>query len=133
MAYFDKKDYKNSSAELEIALKLDPAIFTRGSSAAGVAAHVLSSADRARFCMEMAKTYARQGNIGEMLHSLSVASEAGLDLIPEMSKDKVLAEFKDDPRVLLIVHNSKAMKAGQEGLTEVGRAAAAPPAASTVE
>ena len=133
VAYFDKKDYKNSSAELEMALKLDPAIFTRGSSAAGVAAHVLSSGDRARFCMEMAKTYARQGNIGEMLHSLSVASEAGMDVLPEMSKDKDLAEYKDDPRVLLIVRNAKAMKAGQEGLTEVGTVPAAPPASSAVE
>ena len=135
VAYFDKKDYKSSSAELEIALKLDPEIFTRGSSSAGVAAHVLSSGDRARFCIEMAKTYARQGNIAEMLHSLSVASEAGMDLIPEMSKDKVLAEYTTDPRVLLIVHNSKAMKSGEEGITEVTPAPApAPhPAASAVE
>ena len=49
-----------------------------------------------------------------MLHSLSMASEAGVDVIAEMSKDKELAEYKDDPRVLLLVQNAKALKAGQE-------------------
>jgi tetratricopeptide (TPR) repeat protein len=131
VAYFDRKDYKNSSAELQEALTLDPGIFTRSSGAAGVSAHVLSSADRARFCMEMAKSYARQGNIGEMLHSLSVASEAGLDLIPEMTKDKTLAEYVNDPRVLLIVHNAAAMRAGKEGMTEAsGTAPASQPSAA---
>ena len=125
VAYFDKKDYKNSSAELQMALALDPQIFTRSSGAAGVSAHVLSAEDRARFCMEMAKSYARQGNIGEMLHSLSVASEAGFDIVPEMSKDKVLAEFVNDPRVLLIVHNAEAMRSGKEGMTEASGAAPA--------
>jgi tetratricopeptide (TPR) repeat protein len=128
VAYFDKKDYKNSSAELQTALTLDPAIFTRSSGSAGVSAHVLSAQDRARFCMEMAKSYARQGNISEMLHSLSVASEAGIDLIPEMSKDKVLAEFVADPRVQLIAHNAAAMRSGKEGMTEAsGQAPAAQP------
>jgi tetratricopeptide (TPR) repeat protein len=127
VAYFDKKDYKNSSAELQTALALDPSIFTRSSGSAGVSAHVLSAQDRARFCMEMAKSYARQGNIGEMLHSLSVASEAGIDLLPEMAKDKTLAEYVNDPRVVLIAHNAAAMRAGKEGVTET---AGQPPAAA---
>jgi tetratricopeptide (TPR) repeat protein len=118
VAYFDRKDYKSSSSELEIAMRIDPQIFTRSSGSAGVSAHVLSSGDRARFCLEMAKSYARQGNVAEMLHSLSVASEAGMDIMPEMNKDKALAEFKEDPRVLLIVHNANAMRAGKEAPVE---------------
>jgi tetratricopeptide (TPR) repeat protein len=112
MAYFDKKDSKNSSIELAIALKLDPDVFARASTS-GVAAQVLSPEDRARFCLEMAKTYARQGNEKEMLHSLSMASEAGMDLTVELPKDKVLAVFKNDPRVLIIIETARALKTGQ--------------------
>jgi tetratricopeptide (TPR) repeat protein len=111
MAYFDSKDFKNSRKELAIALKLDPDVFMKSSSA-GVSAHVLSPEDRAQFCIEMAKTYLLAGNEAEMMQSLSKASEAGADLIAEMSKDKELAKYKDDPRVLVLVQNAKALKDG---------------------
>lgn len=119
MAYFDAKDFKNSRKEFAVALKLDPDVFMR-SSAAGVSAHVLSPEDRAQFCIEMAKTYARAGNEIEMMHSLSKASEAGANLIAEMSKDKELARYKDDPRILVLVHNAKALRAGGTGLAQLG-------------
>ena len=119
MAYFDSKDYKNSRKEFAAALKLDPDVF-RKSSSAGVSAHVLSPEDRAQFCIEMAKTYARAGNEIEMMHSLSMASEAGADLISEMGKDKVLAQYKNDPRILVLVQNAKAIRAGGTGLAQLG-------------
>jgi tetratricopeptide (TPR) repeat protein len=118
MAYFDSKDFKNARKELAIALKLDPDVFKKTSSA-GVSAHVLSPEDRAQFCIEMAKTYALAGDEAEMMHSLSMASEAGANLIAEMSKDKELARYKDDPRVLVLVQNAKALKAGT-GLARLG-------------
>jgi tetratricopeptide (TPR) repeat protein len=119
MAYFDSKDFKNSRRELAAALKLDPDVFKKTSSS-GVSAHVLSPEDRAQFCIEMAKTYARAGDESEMMHSLSMASEAGANLIAEMSKDKELARYKDDPRVLVLVQNAKALKAGGTGLAQLG-------------
>jgi tetratricopeptide (TPR) repeat protein len=118
MAYFDTKDFKNARKELAIALGLDPDIFKKSSSA-GISAHVLSPEDRAQFCIEMAKTYALAGDEAEMMHSLSMASEAGANLIAEMSKDKELARYKDDPRVLVLVQNAKALKAGT-GLAQLG-------------
>jgi tetratricopeptide (TPR) repeat protein len=124
MAYFDQKDYKKARAEIATALKLDPDIFQK-TSATGVSAHVLSPEDRARFCLEMAKTYAEQGNEAEMLHALSKASEAGINLISEMGKDKLLAAYRNDPRILILVQNAKALRSGQAGLTSVGAAAAA--------
>ena len=129
MAYFDRKDYKKARNEIGTALKLDPEIFQK-TSATGVSAHVLSPDDRARFCLEMAKTYAQDGNEAEMLHSLSKASEAGMDLMNEMGKDKLLAGYRNDPRVLILVQNAKALRTGQAGLTPVAAAAAAiqPPA-----
>jgi tetratricopeptide (TPR) repeat protein len=125
MAYFDSRDFKNSRKELATALRLDPEVFTHNSSA-GVSAHVLSPEDRAQFCIEMAKTYALAGNEAEMMHSLSMASEAGANLIAEMSKDKELARYKDDPRVLLLVQNAKALKAGGTGLAQLGTVPAIP-------
>ena len=127
MAYFDQKDYKKARQEIATALKLDPDIFRKNSST-GVSAHVLSPDDRARFCLEMAKTYAQDGNEVEMLHSLSMASEAGMDLLSEMSKDKLLAAYKQDPRVLVLVQNAKALHSHQTGLTPVGTAQAPLPA-----
>jgi tetratricopeptide (TPR) repeat protein len=118
MAYFDTRDFKDARKELAIALGLDPDIFKKSSSA-GISAHVLSPEDRAQFCIEMAKTYALAGDEAEMMHSLSMASEAGANLIAEMSKDKELARYKDDPRVLVLVQNAKALKAGT-GLAQLG-------------
>ncbi len=118
MAYFDQKDYKKARKEIATALKMDPEIFHKTSST-GISAHVLSPQDRARFCLEMAKTYAQDKNELEMLHSLSMASEAGMDLVTEMGKDKVLAAYKADPRVLILVQNAKALHSGQPGLASV--------------
>jgi tetratricopeptide (TPR) repeat protein len=125
MAYFDSKNFKNARKELTTALKLDPDVFTRNSSA-GVSAHVLSPEDRAQFCIEMAKMYAQAGNEKEMMHSLSMASEAGANLIAEMSKDKDLARYKDDPRVLVLVQNEKALRSGGTGLAQLGTAPSIP-------
>jgi tetratricopeptide (TPR) repeat protein len=119
MAYFDQRDYKKARKEISYALKLDPLIFKK-TSAAGVSAHVLSPEDRARFCLEMAKNYAEQGNEAEMLHSLSMAAEAGIDLTAEMAKDKLLSAYRNDPRVLILEQNAKALRARQVGTTEAG-------------
>ena len=124
MAYFDKKDYSSARKEIATAMRLDPGVFTRSGSA-GVSAHVLSSSDRAQFCLEMAKTYAQAGNELEMLHSLNMAGEAGADLTQEISKDKALAAYKQDPRVLMLIRNIKAMREGRP-VEEAGSVPAAP-------
>jgi tetratricopeptide (TPR) repeat protein len=120
MAYFDRKDYKKARQEMTTALKLDPEIFKTKTNSSGVAAHVLSPEDRARFCLEMAKMYALAGNDAEMIHALAVASENGMDLLAEMGKDKALAPLRSDPRVLILVQNQKALRSGQTGLAQVG-------------
>jgi len=132
MAYFDQKKYKDAHREIALALKMDPEIFMKKSSS-GVSAHVLSPEDRARFCLEMAKTYAQEGNEAEMLHSLSMAGEAGIDLMTEINKDKVLAAYKADPRVLILIQNANALRAGQVGLTQVGTAPPLKAAGTAVE
>jgi tetratricopeptide (TPR) repeat protein len=111
-AYIGVKDYSGARREIAVALQIDPRIFDRDVGFGGVAAHVLSSQDRARFSFEMARMYARSGMEDQMLHSLAVASEAGMDVQREMRKDLALAKFELDPRVVVLVRNAQELRAG---------------------
>jgi tetratricopeptide (TPR) repeat protein len=109
-AYFEVKDFHGARREIAAALELDPQVFdVQGTG--GVAAHVLSSHDLAEFSFEMAKMYARSGMTDQMLHALSKAAEAGMDVQIEMRKDPALAGFENDPRVTLLMHNALLLRA----------------------
>ncbi len=112
-AYFEKKDYESARHEITLAMKLDPEVFERRGASAGVAAHVLSSEDRARFSFEMARMYARSGMEEHMLHSLAMASEAGMDIQREMKDDPMLSKLVNDPRIIVMVHNARALRASR--------------------
>jgi tetratricopeptide (TPR) repeat protein len=121
-AYFGRKDYKGARQEMAAALAIDPKIFDREPSAGGIAAHVLTSEDRARFSFEMAKLYAQGGQEEQMLHSLAMASEAGMDVQREMQKDAVLAKYELDPRVVVLVHNAQALRVNRANANASGPA-----------
>jgi tetratricopeptide (TPR) repeat protein len=125
-AYFETKDFGGARKEMATALKLEPGIFDHEGSTGGVQAHVLTSHDRARFSFEMAKLYAQNGQIDKMLHSLAMASEEGMDIQREMSRDTTLVKFVDDPRVVVAVHNALMLKTGGApiSVSSVGGAAA---------
>jgi tetratricopeptide (TPR) repeat protein len=116
-AFFGRKDYKSASREMAAALKLDPGVFDSEPSSGGIEAHVLTSEDRARYCLEMAKLYAKDGREEQMLHSLAMASEAGMDVLREMRKDPDLAKFEMDSRVLVLAHNAQALRVSQPTTT----------------
>ena len=109
-AYFESKDYRGARREIAAALELDPEVFEQEGTG-GIAAHVLSSEDRARFSFEMAKMYARSDMVEQMLHSLATAAEAGMDVQREMEHDPVLAKYEMDSRVVVIVHNAQLLRA----------------------
>jgi tetratricopeptide (TPR) repeat protein len=109
-AYFDMKQFDSARKEFEIALKLDPEMFQRQRMAAGVTAHLLSPEDHARFCYEMARLYAKNGDETDMLQSLQMASEGGFDIASEMGHDAALSLYRKDPRVLLILQNARALR-----------------------
>lgn len=111
-AYFDKKDFKRARVEMATAVELDPHVF-ENKGTTGVSAHILSGSDRAKFCFEMAKMYAARGNEAAMIHSLTMASEGGFDVATEMMKDKTMAPFRGDPRVVSLIQNGLALKTGQ--------------------
>ena len=107
-AYFALKNYKAARTESAEALKLDPLVFQHNTGS-GVAAHILSVEDRARFNFEMARLYAEQGQEEEMLHALAVACENGFDIVHGMQKDLALAKYATDDRVKLMILNAAAL------------------------
>jgi tetratricopeptide (TPR) repeat protein len=117
-AYFEQKDFPNARRQFEVALRIDPEMASHDS-AAGVTAHMLSPEDRALYCFEMARLYAEHGDEISMMHYLTMASEAGLDLIGEMSSDKVLAPYRKDPRVVLLVKNAQALRSNPNAIADM--------------
>ena len=122
---------------MSAALKIDPHVFDRKEGTGGVAAHVLSSQDRARFSFEMAKLYAQNGLEEQMLHSLSMACEAGMNVQHEMHRDAVLAKYEMDQRVVVLVHNAEELRAGRAATASASGlanpATAMPPAKPVAE
>jgi tetratricopeptide (TPR) repeat protein len=129
---FEIKDYSKARHEIAAALELDPQVFEQQGTG-GVAAHVLSSQDRAQFYFEMAKMYAREGLEEQMLHSLATAAEAGMDVQTEMAKDPVMARFVLDPRVLVLVHNAELLRAGRAATVSASGMGTSPPSQPVVK
>jgi len=88
---------------------------------------MMNAGDRAIFCFQMAKVYARTGNEPEMLHQLQTASEAGMDVQREMAQDSDLARYVKDPRVAELVMVAKSLREGR--LVRGNVATILPPAA----
>jgi tetratricopeptide (TPR) repeat protein len=131
-SYFEMQDLRSARREMASALKLDPDIFDRQLGSGGVEAHVLTSEDRARFAYEMARMYARNKQMDQMLHSLAMASETGMDVQREMRRDTVMAEYENDPRVIVLVHNAQMVRNGHASTVRAsnsGNADAAKPLA----
>ena len=108
-AYFERKDFENARKQYEIALQIDPHMMEHHSSI-GVTARMLSPEDHARFCFELARLYAQHGDEATMFHFLTMASEAGFDVLGAMTYDGILGKYRKDPRVLLLVKNSHDMR-----------------------
>jgi tetratricopeptide (TPR) repeat protein len=108
-AYFEVQDYESGRRQLEKAVALDPKVFQKAGWA-GIEAHVISSADRGRYCFEMARLAARQGDDENVMQWLAKASETGFATREEMDKCKEFDGYRKDPRVSLAIHNARAMR-----------------------
>ncbi|MBN9615954.1 MAG: hypothetical protein BGO25_04445 [Acidobacteriales bacterium 59-55] len=116
--YFQTKDFDRARKEFNIALKLDPDMMLRRGGPGGITMRMLTPADHARFCYELARLYAENGNEEKMLHYLTTASEGGFDVMEAMRHDEILEKYRKDPRVLLLVHNAEALRTGHLSLAE---------------
>jgi tetratricopeptide (TPR) repeat protein len=114
-AYFEEKNYKRAREQFKIALQLDPDM-AHHDGAGGLTAHMLSPEDHARYCFEMARLYAELGDEINLLHYLTMASEGGFDIMSEMRADGVLAQYRKDPRVVLLVKNAHALRSGRASI-----------------
>jgi tetratricopeptide (TPR) repeat protein len=115
--YFQTKDFERARKEFAIALALDPDLMVHRGGPGGITMRMLSPADHARFCYELARLYAQHGDEADMLHYLTTASEGGFDVLEAMRHDDLLGQYRKDPRVLLLVHNAEAIRTGHMPLT----------------
>jgi tetratricopeptide (TPR) repeat protein len=116
-AYFEEKNYKDARQQLKIALRLDPEV-THRDGIGGLTAHMVSPEDHARYCFEMARLYADLGDETNMLHYLTMASEGGFDVIGEMRSDDMMAHYRKDPRVVMLVKNARALRSGRASIDD---------------
>jgi tetratricopeptide (TPR) repeat protein len=125
-AYFDEKRFDRALQEYDTALTLDPELMEHHT-ATGVSARMLSPADHAHYCFELAILFAHRGDEIQMMHYLTMASEGGYDIGTEMGSDAVLATYRKDPRVVTLERNAKAMREGRASLSAPGGFPALPP------
>jgi tetratricopeptide (TPR) repeat protein len=111
-AYFEEKNYKDARQQFKIALRLDPEV-AHHDGVGGLTAHLVSPEDHARYCFEMARLYSDLGDETNMLHYLTMASEGGFDVIGEMRSDDRMAQYRKDPRVVMLVKNAHALRSGR--------------------
>jgi tetratricopeptide (TPR) repeat protein len=116
-AYFAVKDYESARHEFEVAVKLDPDVFEHGGFG-GSLVHVLSADDRGRFAFEMARLAAAHGEVESMLHWLAQACEAGMDLRATMTGIKEFDPYVKDPRIAVIIRNTKALRNKELAVSE---------------
>jgi tetratricopeptide (TPR) repeat protein len=108
-AYFEEKNFERARQQFDIALTLDPDMM-KHNGASGVEAHMLSPADHAHYCFEIARLYAHRGDEENMLRYLTLSSEGGYDVLGSMGSDEVLAKYRKDPRVINLVRNAIALR-----------------------
>jgi len=124
-AYFEEKNFDKARQQFDIALTLDPDMMQHNG-ASGVEAHMLSPADHAHYCFEIARLYAHRGDETNMLRYLTLSSEGGFDVLGSMGSDEVLAKYRKDPRVISLVKNANALRNGKIAVADA-RSGGVPP------
>jgi tetratricopeptide (TPR) repeat protein len=105
-AYFAEKDYDHASREYQRAIQIDPEIFQRQSSGAGVSVRLVSSNDLGHFHYVMAQMYGQQGDLEHCRYYLSKANEEGYPIRYALH-DNEFAVLRKDPNFVNFVRSLK--------------------------
>ena len=109
-AYFATKDFGKAAEEYNIAMQIDPEIFTRQSTS-GVTAKLGSPEDRAKFHFTIAKVFAQHGDAENCVLYLRKAIEDGFPSIDDVYKEAEFKPILKDPRfVTLMASKPQAVK-----------------------
>lgn len=125
-SYFSQKDMESAQKEFQIALTLDPQMYEHRASG-GIATHVISANDRARFCFELARVYARSGETQTMYRYLAKAAEGGMDVSNAVKDDPVFRKYQKDPQLALLIRDTRAFLMAIESPASVPTPASAIP------
>ena len=105
-AYFAQKDYERASREYQRAVQIDPQIFQRQSSGAGVSVRLVSSNDLGHFHYVMAQMYGQQNNAERCRYYLAKANEEGYPIRYALH-DNEFAALRKDPNFITFVRSLK--------------------------
>lgn len=111
-AYFEVADYESARTEFAHALKLDPKVFDEAGWA-GLQAHVISTHDRGRFCVEMARLAALNRDDQGVLHWLAMAVSSDPEVVADMLHEAAFNQYRKDQRVLLLLQNARTLRSRQ--------------------
>jgi tetratricopeptide (TPR) repeat protein len=109
MAYVELQEMGSARAQFAQAVRIDPTIMTRRESG-GMTLRILQSQNFGGLCFEMARMYARQGDVATMKTWLQKASDRGLNLRPVMAEDAALRPWLKDPDVKVMLASSESFR-----------------------
>jgi tetratricopeptide (TPR) repeat protein len=109
MAYVELKDMESARTQFAAAVKLDPQIMTRRDNG-GVTLRVLQSQDFAMLCFEMARMYAKQGDVAGMKVWLQKAGDRGMNVRQAMSNDSTLNVWLKNPDIKAMLANGESFQ-----------------------
>ena len=105
-AYFAQKDFDHASREYQRAIQIDPEIFQRQSSGAGVSVRLVSSNDLGHFHYVMAQMYGQKGDFERCRYYLAKANEEGYPIRYALH-DNEFAALRKDPNFIAFVRSLK--------------------------
>jgi tetratricopeptide (TPR) repeat protein len=126
MAYVELKDMESARSQFAQAVRLDPTIMTRRDNG-GMTLRIMQSQNFPALCFEMARMYARRGDVAAMKMWLQKASDRGLDLRPVMAGDSALRPWLKDPEVQVMLVSSESFRKRIKAVNAPSLGAAADP------
>jgi tetratricopeptide (TPR) repeat protein len=115
MAYLELKDMESARTQFALAVRLDPQIMTRRDNG-GMTLRILQSQDYSMLCFEMARMYAKQGDVANMKAWLQKASDRGMNVRQAMNEDPILNVWLKNPDIKAMLANGESFRKKTAGV-----------------